>query len=53
MNGECVEVGHGQAVIAVRDTKQENIGYPDVLEFTGEEWGKFIRNIKKGGVTWG
>jgi hypothetical protein len=52
-SGGCIEVGHGQAIIAVRDTKQKDIGYPDILQFTGNTWGKFIRSIKEGGVTWG
>jgi hypothetical protein len=51
-NGQCIEVASGQAMIAVRDTKQQDIGYPDVLTFDGVTWGKFIRQIKDGN-TWG
>lgn len=48
----CVECGHGDSTIGVRDTKQKNIGYPDVLEFTPRQWRTFITEIK-GGNTWG
>lgn len=48
----CVEAGSWRSTIGVRDTKQEDIGYPDVLEFTPRQWRAFIAEIK-GGNTWG
>lgn len=49
--GGCVDAGHGDGRIGVRDTKQENIGYPDVLEFTPAQWREFLNRVKGG--TWG
>lgn len=41
-HGECVEVGQGPQVIAVRDTK--NPGGP-ALQFTPAEWGAFLHGL--------
>lgn len=51
MNGECIEVGHGPAVVGVRDTKDNGTG--PILKFTGDEWGKFLHAVKGNGVSWG
>jgi hypothetical protein len=48
-NGNCAEVGQGQAVVGVRDTKQEHLGEArTVLEFTPAAWAAFTRRIKEG-----
>ena len=42
--GECVEVGQGGAVVAVRDTK--NAGTGPVLTFTADSWQRFTASLK-------
>lgn len=42
--GNCIEVGAGQAVIGVRDTKDREAG--PVLTFTGKAWRKFTEEVK-------
>ena len=44
-NGDCVEVRsrYGVGGVGLRDSKAL---YGPVLEFTGAEWGKFIRGIQ-------
>jgi Domain of unknown function (DUF397) len=44
--GNCIEVGHGREVIAVRDTKQAGRG--PVLRFSAEAWRRFAGQIKAG-----
>jgi hypothetical protein len=44
--GNCIEVGHGREVIAVRDTKQ--VGRGPVLRFSAEAWRRFAGQIKAG-----
>jgi hypothetical protein len=44
--GECVEVGHGQDVIAVRDTKQAGRG--PVLTVNPSVWLSFTAKVKVG-----
>jgi hypothetical protein len=44
--GNCIEVGHGREVIAVRDTKQ--VGRGPVLRFNAEAWRRFAGQIKVG-----
>jgi hypothetical protein len=51
VTGQCTEVGHGDGMVAVRDTKQEHLGYPDILHFTPTQWRTFITAVK--GNTWG
>jgi Domain of unknown function (DUF397) len=46
LNGACVEVGHGQAVIAIRDSKLE---CSPVLVVPAASWVAFARRIKAGG----
>jgi hypothetical protein len=45
-SGECVEVGQGCAVVAVRDTK--NAGTGPVLAFTADSWQRFTASLKAG-----
>ena len=40
----CVEVGHGEAVVVVRDTKLA--GASPVLEFRGDAWEAFTSRVK-------
>jgi hypothetical protein len=48
-NGNCAEVGQGDAVIGVRDTKQEHLGDArTVLEFTPAAWAAFTARIREG-----
>lgn len=42
--GECVEVGTGPAVVAVRDTKNNGTG--PVLKFGASAWAAFTRHLK-------
>jgi hypothetical protein len=42
--GECVEVGDGQNVIAVRDTKDRT---GPQLRFSANEWRRFAKQVKK------
>jgi len=42
--GECVEVGHGEAVIGVRDSK--DCGSGPVLAFSAASWQEFTRRLK-------
>ena len=44
MNGDCVEVGTGPAVVGVRDAKDRGTG--PVLEFRGEAWTAFTEGLK-------
>lgn len=44
--GNCIEVGHGREVIAVRDTKQ--VGRGPVLRVSAEAWRRFASQIKAG-----
>jgi hypothetical protein len=44
--GECIEVGHGREVIAVRDSKQAGQG--PALRFTPEAWRRFAGQLKAG-----
>ena len=44
----CVEVGHGEAVVGVRDTKLA--GASPVLEFRGEVWRLFASRLKREAV---
>ncbi len=44
--GECVEVGHGREVIAVRDTKQAGRG--PVLAVSPAAWLSFTAKVKTG-----
>ncbi|HXT90397.1 MAG TPA: DUF397 domain-containing protein [Trebonia sp.] len=43
-NGNCPEVGHGEAVILVRDTKDEEAG--PVLAFPAGTWAAFTARVK-------
>ena len=43
-NGECVEVGHGQAVIGVRDTTDPERKV--TLEFTPAAWDEFLCGLR-------
>ena len=44
----CIEAGHGDAVVGVRDTKQEHLGdQRTVLEFSPEVWREFITQLKE------
>lgn len=48
-NGQCVEVGQGQAVVAVRDTRQEHPGSArTALKFTPAAWRRFTARLKEG-----
>lgn len=40
----CVEVGHGQDVVLVRDTKDH--GHGQVHAFMAEEWRTFVASVK-------
>lgn len=52
--GNCAEIGHGQDVVGVRDTKQEHLGDDrTILEFTPDAWRRFISDVKDSGSTWG
>ena len=42
-NGNCVEVGHGPAVIGVRDTK---LADSPVLKFSSQTWKAFTVALK-------
>lgn len=42
--GGCVEVGRGDGVVLVRDTKNRD----RELEFTHEEWAAFVLGVKRG-----
>ena len=44
---ECVEVGTGQSVIGVRDSKLE---HSPVLVFGAEAWSAFTAAVRTGGV---
>ena len=44
--GDCVEVGHGPAVIAVRDTK---LAESPVLTFSSEAWTAFTARVRRDG----
>lgn len=46
--GACVECGTGPG-IAVRDTKQEDQGYPVILHFSANAWTAFTDGIKNDG----
>ena len=41
----CVEVGYGEGVIGVRDTKDRSAG---TLVFTRAEWKAFLDGVKAG-----
>lgn len=43
----CVEVGHGQDAVLVRDTKQHGRG--QVHAFTAGEWRTFVASVKAAG----
>lgn len=43
-NGACVETGHGNGVVGVRDTKDPGRG--PVLEFTPAQWTAFTSTLK-------
>jgi len=43
-NGNCVEAGHGPAVVGVRDSALP--GSP-VLEFSSGAWGRFTASLKR------
>ncbi len=43
--GECVEVGHAQDVIVVRDTSQDQAG--PVLRFSPAAWRRFAQQLKR------
>jgi hypothetical protein len=43
--GDCVEVGHQEAGVAVRDTKDRE---GSVLWFTPEAWRRFATRLKAG-----
>ena len=43
--GECVEVGHARDVIAVRDTRQDEVG--PVLRFSPAAWRRFADRVKR------
>lgn len=45
-NGNCVEVGDGDGVVGVRDSKQDGAG--PVLAFTAAEWTAFTRAVTSG-----
>lgn len=45
-NGDCVEVGSGEAVVAVRDTKDHGAG--PVLTFGPGAWTAFTASLKAG-----
>lgn len=47
-NGQCAEVASARPGVQVRDTKQEDEGYPVILQFGGVEWGAFIERVKTG-----
>jgi hypothetical protein len=44
-NGNCVEVGTGQALVAIRDSTD-----PDgpVISMSPGEWAEFTENVKRG-----
>jgi hypothetical protein len=43
--GACVEVGHGDGVIAIRDSKVVD---GPVLIFSPEEWAAFVAGVRDG-----
>jgi len=43
--GDCVEVGHQDTSVAVRDTKNRD---GSVLRFTPEAWRRFATRLKPG-----
>ena len=43
--GNCVEVGHARDVIAVRDTRQAEVG--PVLRFSPAAWRRFAEQMKR------
>jgi hypothetical protein len=45
---ECAEVGAGNAVIGVRDTKQAHLGEArTVLEFSPGAWNRFLTRVRQ------
>ena len=44
--GDCVEVGHREAGVLVRDTKQRGQG--PVLKFSPVVWRRFAEQVKAG-----
>ena len=42
-NTDCVEVGHGPAVVGIRDSKQDGTGA--VLTFTASAWETFTATL--------
>ena len=46
--GACVEVGQGQAVVAVRDTRDREAG--PVLTFDAGDWRAFTERLKREAV---
>jgi hypothetical protein len=48
-NGNCIEVGEGETVVGVRDTKQAHLGDArTVLKFTPAAWRAFTAGLKGG-----
>jgi hypothetical protein len=46
--GDCVEAGYGDAVIGIRDTKQDYLGDDrTVLEFSPGAWGQFLAAVRE------
>ena len=45
-SGSCVEVGSGEAVIGVRDSKDDGAG--PVLTFGSEAWAAFLAEVRAG-----
>lgn len=43
--GSCVEVGMGDGIIPVRDTKQGRDG--ETLVFSGPTWARFVTSLKR------
>ena len=43
-SGSCVEVGSGEAVVGVRDSKGREAG--PVLTFGAEDWKRFLAGLK-------
>jgi hypothetical protein len=50
-NGNCIEVGQGTTVIAVRDTKEAHLGRArTVQEYGPEAWRDFIVRVRADAV---
>ncbi len=49
VSNHCAEVGTGDAVVGVRDTKQAQLGEArTVLEFSPGAWGRFLTQVGQG-----